>query len=212
MKTSPAGNIPAGGPTPVLEGFGVRLLPLALAHLPALEHTHDESTWKYMSETGRTPALLREFVERALEATETGATQVWATTILRDGRQAEVIGTTRIADLDLRHRRGEIGWTWIAPPYCGSGVNVRVKLLQLRHAFETLRLRRIALKTHHANLRSQRAMLKLGARHEGTFRNHMIMPDGTSRDTVWYSILDSDWPAVQAHLLQRIASEPLPKR
>ena len=131
-------------------------------------------------------------------------------TLPRPGEGAEVIGTTRFADLDRFHRRCELGWTWIAPRYCGSGVNVRMKLLQLRYAFETLGMRRVALKTHHANGRSQRAMLKLGAKFEGTFRNHMLMPDGSSRDTWWYSIVDAEWPAVKEHLLQRIAREPLP--
>lgn len=196
--------------TPTLESFGIRLLPLELAHLPALEKTHDESTWTYMSESGRTPAQLRSFVERALVASEAGTAQVWATSLVRENAAPEIIGTTRLADLDLVHRRGEIGWTWIAPRYRGSGVNVRVKLLQLRHAFETLHLRRVAFKTHHANVRSQRAMLKLGARFEGTFRNHMIMPDGSSRDSQWYAITDDDWRDVKAQLLGRIACEPVP--
>lgn len=186
--------------TPVLEGFGVRLEPLSLAHLPQLATTHDESTWTYMSESGATPELLRAFVERALAAAQAGSTQVWATTMLEADGTKRTVGCSRIADLNRTHRTGEIGWTWIAPGLRGTTLNATVKLLQLRHAFGTLGLRRVALKTHHANLRSQRAMLKLGAHYEGTFRNHMLMPDGSSRDTKWYSIIDSDWPAIEQGL------------
>ena len=195
--------------TPVLEGYGVRLLPLALEHVEALAETHDSSTWTWMSETGATPELLRGFVSRALLAAETGSAHVWTTTVLRGGAEPEIAGCSRLADLDMQHRRGEIGWTWVAPKFRGGGLNPRVKLLQLEHCFGTLGLRRVALKTHHANVRSQGAMLKLGAQYEGTFRNHMLMPDGSPRDTKWYSIVDSEWPAVRTRLVERIAVQPL---
>ena len=162
-----------------------------------------------MSESGATPTLMAAFVERALQAVQNGSVQAWTTTVLHPNGEAEVAGCSRLAELDLHHRRGEIGWTWIAPKYRGAGLNPRVKLMQLQHAFQTLGLRRVALRTHHGNLRSQAAMLKLGAQYEGTFRNHMFQPDGSSRDTRWYSILDTEWPAVQARLLDRIAGEPL---
>ncbi len=196
--------------TPVLEGYGVRLLPLALDDVDALAATHDSSTWTWMSESGATAELLRGFVSRALQAAEAGSTQAWTTTVLHDGgAEPEIAGCSRLADLDRQHRRGEIGWTWVAPKFRGGGLNPRVKLLQLDHCFGTLGLRRVALKTHHANVRSQGAMLKLGAQYEGTFRNHMLMPDGSPRDTKWYSIVDTEWPAVRARLLERIAVQPL---
>jgi N-acetyltransferase len=195
--------------TPVLEGHGIRLVPLERTHLSALEHTHDSSTWQWLSESGATRELLTGFVDRALAQAADGTAQVWATTLLQPDGTARVVGSTRLADWNRQHRTGEIGWTWIAPDLRGTGVNPRVKLLQLRHCFETLRLRRVALKTHHNNLRSQRAMKKIGATFEGVFRNHLIMPDGTSRDTHWFSILDHEWPAVEAHLLERVAAEPV---
>ena len=197
--------------TPVLEGYGVRLVPLTLEHLTALEHTHDDSTWSWMSERGGTREELRLLLSRALNAAAEGTTQIWTTTLLRNEQLPLVAGCSRIAEMDMHHRRGELGWTWIAPALRGSGLNVRVKLLQLEHAFGALHLRRVALKTHHANLRSQRAMLKLGAQFEGKQRNHMIMPDGSSRDTLWYSIIESDWATVKPALLKRIAAEPLPQ-
>lgn len=197
--------------TPILEGHGIRLVPLERAHLAALNETHDPSTWQWMSETGATPSLLAAFIDRGLAQAETGNAQVWATTLLQPDGTLRIVGSTRLADWNQQHRTGEIGWTWIAPDLRGTGTNARVKLLQLRHCFETLKLRRVALKTHHSNLRSQRAMEKIGATFEGVFRNHLIMPDGSSRDTHWYSVVDREWPAVEQLLLDRIAREPLAK-
>lgn len=190
---------------PTLEAHNVRLLPTTLDHLPALLRAQDADTWCYMSESGATPDLMAAFLTRALA---NSTTQIWTTTVLHPNAEPEVAGCSRLADIDLHHRTAEIGWTWVAPRYRGRGLNPRVKLLQLQHAFQTLGLRRVALKTHHANLRSQAAMLKLGAQYEGTFRNHIFMPDGSSRDTKWYSILDTEWPTVKANLLTRIAAEP----
>ena len=195
--------------TPTLEGYGVRLLPMLPDHAAALFAAQDSEAWAFMSESGATPELMRGFVERGVAAAEGGSALVWTTTVLNEAGTPYIVGSSRLADLDLHHRRGEIGWTWIAAKYRGRGLNPRVKLLQLEYLFETLGLRRIALKTHHANVRSQGAMLKLGAQFEGTFRNHMFMPDGTSRDSKWYSILNTDWPGVRTRLLGRIAVAPL---
>ena len=193
--------------TPVLEGFGVRLEPVAKHHVEALTRIAIEpSIWRYMNLRIHTPADVQQLVEDALGAAETGTAMPWVTTV--DG---EVAGATRYLDLDRVHRTVEIGFTWLARGWRGSGVNPRVKLLQLRYGFETLRMRRIALKTHHENVHSQRAMLKLGAQFEGTFRNHMIMPDGSARHTMWYSITEEEWPAIKASLLERIAGEPITK-
>jgi RimJ/RimL family protein N-acetyltransferase len=153
-----------------------------------------------------TPADVQAMVDDSLRLAETGVVLPWVTAV--DG---EAAGATRFLDLDRRHRTVEIGFTWIAKPWRGSGLNPRVKMLQLAYAFETLDLRRVALKTHHENVHSQNAMLKLGAQYEGTFRNHMIMPDGSARHTNWYSITAEDWPSVKQSLLARIATEALIK-
>ncbi len=195
--------------TPRLESNGIRLIPLSADHIPALLRAQDPDTWTWMSESGATPELMAGFVQRALAAADSGRAQVWTITVLREDSAPEIAGCSRLADLDLHHRTAEIGWTWMAPAYRGRGLNPRVKFLQLQHAFETLHLRRVALKTHHRNTRSQAAMVKLGAQYEGTFRNHIIMPDGSYRDTKWYSILDTEWPDVRTRLLARIAADPL---
>jgi RimJ/RimL family protein N-acetyltransferase len=193
--------------TPLLEGYGVRLEPLSQAHLePLAKIAIDPGIWQYMNLRIQTPADVQALVDDSLRTAEGGTILPWVTTV--DG---EAVGATRYLDLNRQHRTVEIGFTWLAKSWRGSGVNPRVKLLQLKYGFETLQMRRIALKSHHENVHSQNAMLKLGAQYEGTFRNHMIMPDGSTRHTRWYSITAEEWPAIKQSLLDRIATEPLRK-
>jgi RimJ/RimL family protein N-acetyltransferase len=193
--------------TPILEGFGVRLEPIREEHAAAIGAIAlDPSIWRYMNLRMGTAADVRAWVSSAASEDRESSAHIWVTRLA----SGEAIGSTRLFDLDLHHRRGEIGFTWLTEAHRGSGVNPRVKLLQLTHAFEGLRLRRVALKTHHENLQSQRGILKLGAKYEGTFRNHMLMPDGSTRNTVWYSIIADEWPSVKERMLQRIAARPLP--
>ncbi len=192
--------------TPVLQGFGVRLEPVSERHIAALQGIATApDIWRYMPLQVLTAEGVRAWVQEAIQQREDGTHQIWITCL----DSGEAVGSTRLFDLHGRHRTGEIGFTWLSAAYRGSGVNPRVKLLQLTHAFETLDLRRVALKTHHENLQSQRGILKLGAQFEGTFRNHMIMPDGSTRHTMWYSILAEEWPALKQRLVDRIAGEPL---
>lgn len=188
--------------TPVLDGVKVRLEPLRWAHLPALEEVaFDERIWRYMNTWVKTREDLRGWLEAALKMEAAGSSLPWVTVLKAENR---VIGSTRFADLDLHHGTVELGYTWIAPEFHGSGVNPEVKLLQLGFGFETLGLRRVALKTHHENLQSQAAMRKMGAVEEGTFRNHYVMPDGSQRHSVWFSITREEWPQVKAGLEQRV--------
>ncbi len=192
--------------TPVLEGLGVRLEPVVEQHLAALQAiATDPSIWQYMPLQLRTADDVRAWVMEATRQDAGDACQIWITRLA----SGEVVGSTRLFELNWKHRTGEIGFSWLAAPYRGGGVNPRVKLLQLTHAFETLGLKRAALKTHHENVQSQRGILKLGAKFEGTFRNHMVMPDGSTRHTMWYSIVADEWPWVKARLLERVAAEPL---
>ena len=200
--------------TPLLEGPRVRLEPLTVTHLPAMEPVllapEVAHTWRHFRDVLKTPADLRAWVENALRLEAAGTGMPWVT-ILKSTDPAnpdKVVGTTRFIDLDLQNRTVEIGNTWLSPTVHGANVNPEAKLLQLTYAFETLNLRRVALKTHHENLQSQAAMRKLGARYEGTFRNHMIMPDGSTRHSVWFSITAEDWPAVKKKLNHRLHLEP----
>jgi RimJ/RimL family protein N-acetyltransferase len=139
----------------------------------------------------------------------TGNTLPWVT--VKKGVAGEpdkVVGATRFVDLDLKHRTVEIGNTWLAEPFRGTRINPEAKLLQLTLAFETLDLVRVSFKTHVANHRSRTAIRAIGAQYEGTFRNHYIMPDGSLRDSEWYSITRKDWPDVK-DLLNRRLNAPL---
>jgi N-acetyltransferase len=196
--------------TPTLEGPRVRLEPLTLAHLPALEQValtpEAAPTWRYFLSTIRTPQDLRNYVQTALRLEAAGTAMPWATVLKSPvaGEPDKLIGTTRFMDLDLQNLTVEIGNTWLALAYHGAGINPEAKLLQLTYAFETLHLHRVALKTHHQNLQSQAAMRKLGAHYEGTFRNHYIMPDGSPRHSIWFSITQEDWPTVKELLTGRL--------
>jgi len=185
--------------TPTLTGTHIRLEQLTPAHLPALEKVaFDPSIWRYMKYKVTNPAELKAWAHLFFDKPNTF---FWANVLQSTG---EPIGATQFIDLDLEHRSVEIGNTWMAAPFRGTKVNPEAKLLQLTYAFETLNLQRVALKTHHLNLHSQAAIRKLGAQYEGTFRNHWIMPDGSTRHTVWFSITPDEWPTVKANLQSRL--------
>ena len=180
---------------PILEGSKLRLEPLTPAHLPVLEAVaFGSGIWRYMLQDVKTPGDLRGWAEAALALPNSIP---WVTVLKGEER---VIGSTRFLDLDRHHRTVEIGSTWLHPDFQGTGLNREAKLLQLTYAFEELQLNRVAFKTHHENLRSQAAISALGAVYEGTFRNHNVMPDGSLRHSVWFSITKEDWPAVKTRL------------
>jgi N-acetyltransferase len=188
--------------TPTLQGKLVRLEPLTLAHLPALEEfAFNEEIWRYITRI-TTPAELRAWMQISLDMQAAGRGMVWATISQRDGR---AVGSTRFADLDLVNKTVELGGTWLDPAVHRTGINVEAKLLQLTYGFETLGLNRIGLKTHHENERSKNAMLALGAVYEGTLRNSAIMPDGSLRHHAWFSITREEWPAAKIKIQARLA-------
>jgi N-acetyltransferase len=116
-----------------------------------------------------------------------------------------VVGSTRYGNIDPPNRRLEIGWTWITPAYQRTAVNTEAKLLLLAHAFERLEAHRVELKTDALNEKSRKAILRLGAVEEGIFRKHIVTASGRVRDTVYYSIIDTEWPVVKARLESRLA-------
>jgi RimJ/RimL family protein N-acetyltransferase len=191
--------------TPVtLEGGQVRLEPLATAHLPGLlEIGLAPELWALTVDRIRTAADLTRYVERALADAAAGAALPFATVWRATG---EVIGSTRFGNYVAAHRRAEIGWTWLAPAWQRTAANTEAKLLMLGHAFEGAKLRRVEFKTSTLNQKSRAALARLGAVEEGVFRQHMINEDGSNRDSVYCSILDSEWPAVRERLSARLAS------
>ena len=182
----------------ILEGEMLRLVPLAIGHVDALcEVGFNTEIWRWMPTGVRDRGAMQAWVEEALRAQGAGSAMPFATTLRETG---EVIGSTRFMNIDASHRRAEIGATWIAPAWQRSRVNTEAKYLMLRYAFEEQQWRRVEFKTSSQNVKSRAAILRLGATEEGTFRKHMIQEDGSNRDTVYFSIIDDEWPAVKARL------------
>jgi RimJ/RimL family protein N-acetyltransferase len=188
---------------PILQGRIVRLEPLSPTHEQGLwEASRDPRTWRWLSVMQpRTRAGWNEFIAQALAAASAG-TEIPLVTI----RQEEIVGSTRFLALRPEHRSVEIGWTWLHPSAWGTGANVEAKLLQLRHSFEAWGCRRVELKTDALNDRARRSLEALGATFEGIHRKHMLVRDGESRDSAWYSVLDDEWPAVRDRLEQRLSA------
>jgi RimJ/RimL family protein N-acetyltransferase len=186
-----------------LEGQHVRLEPLAIDHVDALSAVGlDPDLWTWIPAPVRTPAEMRQYVEAAL-ANQAAGSALPFVTIARATNT--VVGSSRFMNIDVPNRRVEIGSTWVGRPWQRSFVNTEAKLLMLAHAFERWGCIRVELKTDALNERSRNAIGRIGARQEGIFRQHMITHSGRLRDTVYFSIIDGEWPAVQARLAARLA-------
>jgi RimJ/RimL family protein N-acetyltransferase len=192
---------PALGPC-TLEGRNIRLVPLHEAHADGLlQAAQHEEIWAWMSATPTSMAALREWLAAAFRAQAAGLEYAFTVVRMEDGR---VLGSTRYMEVQAAHRGLEIGWTWYEPAVWGTLVNPEAKYLLLRHAFESWGAIRVQLKTDLRNLRSQAAIARLGAVREGVLRQHRIRRDGTRRDSVMFSIIDREWPAVKAGLEGRL--------
>jgi RimJ/RimL family protein N-acetyltransferase len=186
----------------VLEGRVVRLEPLRLNHWPRLSEVGlDPELWRWTTSRVASPEDMRRYIETAIDWQAQGIALPFAT-VERSSGQA--VGSTRFAAIDRVNRRVEIGWTWVAPPWQRTPVNTEAKYLMLRHAFEVLGCIRVELKTNSLNTTSRNAILRIGAREEGVFRNHMINDDGSIRHTVYYSIIDSEWPDLKRRLEEKL--------
>lgn len=191
-----------------LRGGVVTLVPLAEHHVEPLAAVGlHESLWRLATTRVETVDDMRRYVLAALAAGDAGTALPFAITLAADGT---VVGSTRLANYAPEHDRVEIGWSWIAPPWQRSAVNTESKLLLLGHAFGSIGCRRVELKTDALNHRSRAAILRLGAHEEGTLRSHMVVPGGRSRDTVYFSILDDEWPDVRRRLAARLAAPEAP--
>jgi RimJ/RimL family protein N-acetyltransferase len=187
----------------VLEGTRVRLEPLRRKHLADLRLVaFDPALWRWTIMGEQDGPGLERWFETALANQEAGTERPFATIDLASGR---AIGSSRYLSIVPEHRRLEIGWTWVGIAYQRTGANREAKLLQLTHAFETLGANRVEFKTHARNERSRNALAGIGATFEGVFRNHMIMPDGSVRDSAYFSITSEEWPDVKAHLVDGLA-------
>ena len=182
-----------------LQGKHVRLEPMTEAHIPDLaEIGIGQSFWNYMLYGDiKTEEDMRQWVLDILSRVENGTDMPFVAIHLASGR---VAGATRYLNILPKDRGLEIGGTWYGLDFQRTPVNTECKYLLLTHAFETLRCIRVQLKTDLLNERSQKAIERIGAIKEGVLRNHMILPDGRYRDSVFYSILDKEWGTVKKNL------------
>src|SRR2546430_10265110 len=191
-----------------LESAHVRLEPLAKTHLAGLvEVGLDEELWRWIPTPVRTQEEMAAYIETALNEQKRGEALPFA---IVEKSTSRAIGSTRYGNIDRAHHRVEIGWTWVARDWQRTAMNTEAKYLLLKHAFETLGCMRVELKTDSLNERSRAATLRLGARGEGIFRNHMITASGRIRHTVYFSIIDSEWAVVKWRLEAKLNSHTRP--
>ncbi len=186
----------------VLDGTFVRLEPLEERHRalvkPAAQHPEI-----FTVTTSALGPLYDPYIDNALKRSAGGSEMAFAVFHKPLGRH---VGMTRYLNIEEAHRKLEIGSTWYEPAVWAGPVNPECKLLLMRHAFEALKFNRVEYKTDVRNARSRAAILKLGATQEGILRKHMIMADGHVRDSVYFSVVDSEWPAVKAGLEKRLGA------
>jgi len=188
----------------VLENETVRLVPLAHDHFPALVSiARSREIWEHLPLDGTNEQVLVANLRDAVLKRIAG--EQYPFTVF-DKATGNIIGSTRLFEIFENHRKLEIGWTWYDPAFWGRGHNLHCKLLLLEYCFTTLNVNRVQLKTRNTNERSQAAIRKIGATMEGVLRKDRVMPNGEVRDTVIFSIVSDEWPAVRERLLQNIRS------
>lgn len=192
-------------PEPVtLRGHAVRLEPLSEAHVPALARVGlDDALWRWIPTPVTSVDEMQAYVRTALDEQARGVSLPFA---IVDAGTHQVIGSTRYGNIDVRNRRLEIGWTWVARSHQRTRANTSAKRALLGHAFDVLGANRVELKTDLLNEKSRNAILRIGAVQEGILREHVLCASGRMRDTVYFSILASEWPAVRRQLDERLSA------
>ena len=183
----------------ILENNLVRIEPMRESHREALGAlAADPSLWEHHTRPAFTPEAWEEYFERAITGRVTKTRYPF---VITDKTSGELAGCTSYGNLSIHDHRVEIGWTWIAKKHWGSSLNATCKFLLLSFAFEKMNMKRVELKTDVRNLRSRKAILKLGATEEGILRSHMTTTNGKRRDTIYFSILAEEWPEIRLRML-----------
>ena len=190
-------------------GEVVLLNPLTIEHLKELCRVAVEtSIWRWTTNYVENAEDLRRYVETALDEQRRGISLPFVTIEKKSNR---IVGSTRFGNIDRHNRKVEIGWTWLNPQWQRTAINTEAKFLMLRHAFEKWNCVRVELKTDVLNEKSRNAILRLGAKEEGILRQHAITDTGRLRDTVYFSIIDSEWMKVKEGLLEKLRNRPAQK-
>lgn len=190
-----------------LSGEHVVLEPLSLSHVAALSlAVADGELWRLWYTNVPEPSEMKAYVTQAIEGAQRGESFPFA---VRDRVSGEIVGCTRICHWESEHRHLEIGYTWYAKRAQRTGINTESKLLLLTFAFESLDAIAVEFRTHWHNQASRQAIARLGAKQDGVLRNNSILKDGTIRDTVVYSIIDTEWPTVKSGLQFRLKQKPV---
>ncbi len=181
-----------------LEGPSIKLEPLSHDHEEGLAlAAEDGELWKLWFTSVPHPDRVTDYIDKALAQQKDNTALPFA---VREKITGQLIGSTRFCNADAGNRQIEIGYTWYAQRFQRTHVNTESKWLMLRHAFEQLHSIAVTFRTHWLNHRSRKAIERLGAKQDGVLRNNVITPDGSYRDTVIYSIIESEWPAIEQHL------------
>ncbi|MEN0108939.1 MAG: GNAT family protein [Pseudomonas sp.] len=192
---------------PTLTGSHLSLLPLQASDAPRLlEAASDGQLWEMQLTVIPGPSTVEQYVATALAGRAAGSVMPFVLVRNSDG---QVLGSTRFWKVDRGNRKAEIGHTWLRQSAQRSAANTEAKFLLLQHAFEVMDCVRVQFTTDELNARSRAAILRLGATQEGIVRHERIMPDGRKRNSVRFSIIDSEWPAVKALLLEKLKYPPL---
>lgn len=173
----------------------VELVPITQFHIKEMRNlSSDSDVWTWYTEDLTNPDALEKWMSSRLKETEQEKKMTYSVRLRESG---EIIGATSFGNIDWEEHVIEIGWTWLGKKFIGTGINKHMKFLMLKHAFETMKIERLELRTDEENIRSRRAMEKIGAKHDGTLRSHRSTQGGRRRNTVVYSILKSEWPEIR---------------
>ncbi|ARK20302.1 N-acetyltransferase [Sporosarcina sp. P26b] len=186
----------------LLPGVHVTLRPMKKDDVEALYSVaQDDRIWTYMTNPMKTRLDMEKYIQAALRTKDLGSEYPF---VIIHNESGKIIGSTRLMDIVLSHKRLEIGNTWLHPEFWQTSVNTECKYLLFTYCFEELQLNRVQLKTDHENIRSQQAIERIGAVKEGVLRNHMIRVDGTIRHTVMFSVTKEQWASVKGSIEDKI--------
>jgi RimJ/RimL family protein N-acetyltransferase len=189
----------------LLTGSVVELRPLEKSHfLPLEQLAKDSRIWEFYAMDPSKSCTFLEVFDGAIKEREKGNQYPF---VIYHKELDRIIGSTRFTEIQAPHRRLEIGWTWLSPEFWASGINAECKLLLLTYCFEQLKTYRVQLRTDVLNLRSRKAIEKIGGRYEGVFRNDMVRENGTRRDSAYYSIIDTEWDEVKVQLTRLLRDQ-----